>query len=356
LRVRSTRRAIAAIGVAGILIAAAGCGSDDDSSSSSTSAGTSSTAAAAPAGKSIKVGLVTDIGGLNDRSFNSLANQGLTQAEKDLGVQGRVLTSKSNADYIPNLSTLAQQKYDLVIGVGFLMADAVDTVAKKFPDTKFAIIDVDATTLKGKPQNIEGLLFKEQESGYLAGTLAGLYAKDNNITTISSVGGQKIPPVDHYIAGYDAGAKAANPSIKTLNAYSQDFVDQAKCKEIALSQIAQGSGIVFQVAGQCGLGALDAAKEKGKQGIGVDADQAYLGTHILTSAIKKVDTAVVDTVKQVQDDKFTGGSNTTFDVANGGAGIGKVSAAGAKYQPQLDAVTAKLKAGSITVPDTVAGK
>jgi basic membrane protein A len=355
LRVRSTRRAIAAIGVAGILIAAAGCGSDD-SSSSSTSAGTSSTAAAAPAGKSIKVGLVTDIGGLNDRSFNSLANQGLTQAEKDLGIQGRVLTSKSNADYIPNLSTLAQQKYDLVIGVGFLMADAVDTVAKKFPDTKFAIIDVDATTLKGKPTNIEGLLFKEQESGYLAGTLAGLYAKDNNITTISSVGGQKIPPVDHYIAGYDAGAKAANPSIKTLNAYSQDFVDQAKCKEIALSQIAQGSGIVFQVAGQCGLGALDAAKEKGKQGIGVDADQAYLGTHILTSAIKKVDTAVVDTVKQVQDDKFTGGTNTTFDVANGGAGIGKVSAAGAKYQPQLDDVTAKLKAGSITVPDTVAGK
>jgi basic membrane protein A and related proteins len=355
LRVRSTRRAIAAIGVAGILIAAAGCGSDDNSSSS-TSAGTSSTAAAAPAAKSIKVGLVTDIGGLNDRSFNSLANQGLKQAQSDLGVQGRVLTSKSNADYIPNLSTLAQQKYDLVIGVGFLMADAVTTVAKKFPDTKFAIIDVDATTLKGKPTNIEGLLFKEQESGYLAGTLAGLYAKDNNITTISSVGGQKIPPVDHYIAGYDAGAKAANPSIKTLNAYSQDFVDQAKCKEIALSQIAQGSGVVFQVAGQCGLGALDAAKEKSKQGIGVDADQAYLGPFILTSAIKKVDTAVVDTVKQVQTDKFTGGANTTFDVANGGAGIGKVSAAGAKYQPQLDDVTAKLKAGSITVPDTVAGK
>jgi basic membrane protein A len=356
LRVRSTRRAIAAIGVAGILIAAAGCGSDDDSSSSSSSTGTSSTAAAAPAGKAIKVGLVTDIGGLNDRSFNSLANQGLQQAQSTLGITGRVLTSKSNADYIPNLSTLAQQKYDLVIGVGFLMADAITTVAKKFPDTKFAIIDVDATTLKGKPTNIEGLLFKEQESGYLAGTLAGLYAKDNNITTISSVGGQKIPPVDHYIAGYDAGAKAANPSIKTLNAYSQDFVDQAKCKEIALNQIAQGSGVVFQVAGQCGLGALDAAKEKGKQGIGVDADQAYLGPFILTSAIKKVDTAVVDTVKQVQGDTYTGGANTTFDVKNGGAGIGKVSAAGAKYQPQLDDITAKLKAGSITVPDTVAGK
>jgi basic membrane protein A len=350
VRARSTRRAIAAIGVAGLLVAAAGCGSNNNSSSSSSTAGTS---AAAPAKKAIKVGLVTDIGGLNDRSFNTLANQGLEQAKSQLGVTGRVLTSKSNADYVPNLSTLAQQKYDLVIGVGFLMADAMDTVAKKFPNTKFAIIDVDATGLKGKPTNVEGLLFKEQESGYLAGTLAALYAKDNNITTISSVGGQKIPPVDHYIAGYEAGAKAANPSIKTLHAYSQDFVDQAKCKEIALSQIARGSGVVFQVAGQCGLGALDAAKQKSKQGIGVDADQSYLGPYILTSAIKKVDTSVLDTVKQVQDDKYTGGANTTFDVKNKGAGIGKVSAAGAKYQPQLDDVTAKLAAGSITVPDTV---
>jgi basic membrane protein A and related proteins len=351
VRARSTRRAIAALGAAGILIVAAGCGSDDNNSSSS--GGTTSTAAAAPAAKKIKVGLVTDIGGLNDRSFNALANKGLQTAQSTLGVDGRVLTSKSNADYIPNLSTLAQQKYDLVIGVGFLMADAVGTVAKKFPGTKFAIIDVDAATLKGKPQNVEGLLFKEQQSGYLAGYLAGLYAKDNNITTISSVGGQKIPPVDHYIAGYQAGAKAADPSIKTLNAYSQDFVDQAKCKEIALSQIARGSGIVFQVAGQCGLGALDAAKEKGKQGIGVDADQSYLGAHILTSAIKKVDVAVLDTIKQVQDDKFTGGVTTTFEVANNGTGLGKISAAGAKYQSQIDDVTAKLKDNSLEPPDTV---
>ncbi|HEV7753227.1 MAG TPA: BMP family ABC transporter substrate-binding protein [Baekduia sp.] len=350
MRARSTRRAIAAIGVAGLLVAAAGCGSNNNSSSTSSGTGTT---AAAPAKKAIKVGLVTDIGGLNDRSFNTLANQGLEQSKSELGITGRVLTSKSNADYVPNLSTLAQQKFDLVIGVGFLMADAMDTVAKKFPNTKFAIIDVDATGLKGKPTNVEGLLFKEQESGYLAGTLAGLYAKDNNITTISSVGGQKIPPVDHYIAGYEAGAKAANPSIKTLHAYSQDFVDQAKCKEIALSQIARGSGVVFQVAGQCGLGALDAAKQKGKQGIGVDADQAYLGPFILTSAIKKVDTSVFDTVKQVQDDKYTGGADTTFDVKNKGAGIGKIGPAGTKYQPQIDDVTAKLAAGSITVPDTV---
>src|SRR6185369_92463 len=239
------------------------------------------------------------------------------------------------ADYVPNLSTLAQQKYDLVIGVGFLMADAIGTVAKKFPDTKFAIIDVDATGLKGKPTNVQGLLFKEQQSGYLAGYLAGLYAKDNNITTISSVGGQKIPPVDHYIAGYQAGAKAANPGIKTLNGYSQDFVDQAKCKEIALNQIAQGSQVVFQVAGQCGLGALDAAKEKSVQGIGVDADQGYLGSYILTSAQKKVDVSVFDTAKAVQDGSFKGGEDQVFDLKSDGVGLGKLNADGQKYADQV---------------------
>jgi len=339
--------------MAGILIAAAGCGSDDNSSTSTSAAAGTTSTAAAPAAKSIKVGLVTDIGGLNDRSFNALANKGLGDAKSQLGVTTRVLTSKSNADYVPNLSTLAQQKYDLVIGVGFLMADAIGTVAKKFPDTKFAIIDVDATTLKGKPTNIEGLLFKEQQSGYLAGYLAGLYAKDNNIKTISSVGGQKIPPVDHYIAGYQAGAKAADPGIKTLNGYSQDFVDQAKCKEIALNQIDQGSQVVFAVAGQCGLGALDAAKGKGAQGIGVDADQAYLGPQVLTSAIKKVDVAVFDTVKAAQGNAFKGGTNQTFDLTNNGAGIGKISSTGAKYQSQVQAVQKKVASGSISVPDAV---
>jgi basic membrane protein A len=344
-------RSLAAVGLVGLSIVAAGCGSDDSSTSSGTASTT--TAAEAPKGPAIKVGLVTDIGGLNDRSFNALANKGLEDAKSKLGITGRVLTSKSNADYVPNLSTLAQQKYDLIIGVGFLMADAVDKVAVKYPDAKFAIIDVDQTSLKGKPANVEGLLFKEQEGGYLAGYLAALYAKDNKITTISSVGGQKIPPVDHYIAGYQAGAKAAYPAIKTLNGYSQDFVDQSKCKELALNQIAQGSGVVFQVAGQCGLGALDAAKEKSKLGIGVDADQAYLGAQVLTSATKKVDVAVYDTIEDVQKDAFKAGTNTVFDLKTDGVGIGKISADGTKYQAQIDKVAKDITDGTIVVPDAV---
>jgi basic membrane protein A len=354
------RRPLHLIGLALLVATAltvAACGSSNKSSSSSSNSSSSaSTATATPAGKKIKVGLVTDIGGLNDRSFNQLANQGLMQSEKDLGIQGRVLPSKSNSDYIPNLSTLAQQGYDLVIGVGFLMADAMDTVASKFPNTKFAIIDVDATTLKHKPTNVTGLLFKEQEAGYLAGYMAGLYMKDNggSSPTIGSVGGQKIPPVDHYIAGYQAGAKAADPSIKTLNAYSQDFVDQAKCKEAALNQIQQGAKVVFQVAGQCGLGVLDAAKEKSVQGIGVDADQSYLGPQVFTSAEKKVDVAVETAIKSAQAGSITGGQNVTFDLQNNGVGIGKTNTAGAKYQSQVDAVAAKIKSGEITdIPDTV---
>ena len=240
---------------------------------------------------------MTDIGGLNDHGFNHLAYVGLQRAEQQLGIKGRVLTSSSGADYLPNLTTLARQGYNLVIPVGFLMADATDTVAKAFPTTKFAMVDSDATAEKGNPKNIEGLLFEEQQAGYLAGYLAGLYAKEHSYKVISSVGGQKIPPVDHYIAGYQAGAKAADPGIQTLNGYSQDFTDQTKCKEVALNQIAQGSKVVFQVAGGCGLGALSAAQGKGLQGIGVDADQAYLGSYILTSAEKKVDVAVFNAIK-----------------------------------------------------------
>jgi basic membrane protein A len=334
--------------LAALALGIAACGGDDDDS------GGGGGGASKDTGKSIKAGVVTDIGGLNDRSFNFLANKGLEDAESKLGTQGRVLISKSNGDYVPNLSTLAQQQFDLVVPVGFLMADATNTVAGKFPNVNFAIIDYPAAELKDKPKNVQGLLFKEQEAGYLAGYLAGLWAKDNDAKVVSTVGGQDVPPVQHYIAGYQAGAKAAFPGVKALNAYSQDFVDQAKCKEIALDQIAQGSKVVFQVAGQCGLGALDAAKEKGVQGIGVDADQAYLGDHILTSAVKKVDVAVFDAIKRAQAGSFKGGSDIIFTVKNDGVGIGKIGPAGTKYTDQVKKVQDQIAAGEIKdIPDTV---
>jgi basic membrane protein A and related proteins len=329
------------------------CGSDDSSSKSSSSSGSSAT----PAKKKIRIGMVTDIGGLNDRGFNALAYKGLQQAKSQLGADIRVVTSKSNADYVPNLSSLARQKYDLVIGVGFLMGDSVAKVAKAFPQTNFAIIDFPASALKGKPTNVRGLLFKENEAGYLVGTMAGLYAKKaGGDQIVSAVGGQKVPAVDSYSAGYEAGAKKANPGIKTPFAYSQDFVDQAKCKEIALNQIEQGSQVVFAVAGQCGLGALDAAKEKNVQSIGVDADQGYVNGNVMTSALKKVDVAVFDTAKTLQDGSFKGGEDTVFDVKSGAVGIGRVSKAGLPFLAQTKKVEAQIASGQITDIPTELGK
>ena len=286
---------------------------------------------AAPA--TFKVALVTDIGGLDDRSFNFLANQGLQRAKKNLKVEGRVFISKSDRDYIPNLSTAARQGYNLVISVGFLMGDATSAVAKRFPKTKFAIIDNSGAMkdLKTKTTNVRGLLFKEQEAGYLVGYLAArqVVAKPfNGQTKLGAVGGLKIPPVDRFIAGYYAGAKKASAKVTVTHAYSQDFVDQAKCKEHALSQIADGAGAVFQVAGQCGLGVLSAAKEKGVFGIGVDADQGYLGPHVMTSATKKVDVAVYKSIEAAKKSgaNFRTNFNAIFTVANGGVGYGKISA------------------------------
>jgi basic membrane protein A len=345
-------RRVAVLGLASLAFAAAGCGEDEEEPAAGGATESTATEAEKPA---IKVGLVTDIGGLNDRSFNTLANKGLEDAKKQLGVEGRVITSQRNSDYVPNLSSLAQQKYDLVLGVGFLMSEAMDTVAKRFPDTNFAIVDFSAPGLPSKPKNVRGLLFKEAEAGYLAGFLAGKVAEKEGFDTVSSVGGQKIPPVDAYIAGYQAGAEAANPGIKTLNGYSQDFVDQAKCKELGLSQIQRGSGVVFQVAGQCGLGALDAAKERDKLGIGVDADQSFLGEHILTSAQKKVDVSVFETIKSVQDGAFKGGEDQIFDVKSEGVGLGKMNAAGTEFEAEVTEVQEQIAAGEIDIPTTVEG-
>jgi basic membrane protein A and related proteins len=321
----------------------AACGSDDESSSSNEPAATSEPE------KKAKIGLVTDIGGLNDRSFNEAAYKGLKRAESELGVEIRAITSTKNSDYVPNLSTLARQQYDLVIANGFLMGEATEKVANSFPQTNFAIIDYPQSAMKSKPKNVVGLLFKENEAGYLVGYMAGLYLKDKGgDQVISAVGGQQVPAVDAYIAGYQKGATDANPKVKTQYAYSDTFTDAAKCKELALNQIAEGSQVVFAVAGGCGLGALDAAKEEGVQGIGVDADQAYLGGQIMTSALKKVDDAVFSAAQQVQDGSFAPGKDTVFDAKSGGVGFGKTNDVGAKYADKVSAVLEQIKSGEIS--------
>jgi basic membrane protein A len=283
--------------VLAVAIVAAGCGSATKKSPSAHQTPTTETKTSGSArGASFTVGLNTDTGGLNDRGFNHLAYLGLLQAANKLGVKYKVTQSASPADYIPNLASLARAGDGLVIGVGFTEIQAVEAVAKQYPKTHFAVVDV-ANADEGGLKNVQGLLFKEQEVGYLAGYAAALAAKDRGAKVVSSVGGEKQPPDDRYIPGNQARATAAVPGIRTINGYAQDFTNQAKCKEVALNQIAAGSVVVFQVAGGCGLGALDAAKEKGVWGIGVDADQGYLGSWVATSALKRVDVAVYNAIQ-----------------------------------------------------------
>lgn len=357
---RQPRVRLLSVGV-GLMLAVfmAACGSTP-----STSGGTT---------KTYKVGLVTDTGGLNDKSFNHLAALGLSKAastgnicssltcQGQLGVQGDVVESHANADYVPNLTNYAQKSYDLVIGVGFLMAESIGTVSGQFPNIHFAIIDGTGSDAKGndlKHSNVAGLLFKEQDAGALVGTIAGVLEKDGadpkKTHTIGSIGGIKIPPVDHYIAGYQWAAKMADPGLKTpLNGYSNDFADPTKCAGIADDQIAHGADILFQVAGGCGNGVLTEAGKKGVYSIGVDADQKAVDMSVIASALKRVDVATFDAIKTVHDGTFKGGI-TTFGLANDGVGYQADNLTmPADVQAALTDIIAKIKSGALTPPDTV---
>jgi basic membrane protein A len=307
----------------------------------------------------IKAGLVSDVGRFNDKGFNQFQLAGLKRAKSLGGVTTQAIESRSAGDYVPNFATLARQHFDVIIGAGFLLADAESTVAKKFPDTHFAITDYSVhappfADKKGKvlTKNVSGLTYATQENSYLVGCLAALMTKKDGAKHIISVtAGVKIPPVDSFIAGYLAGAAKCVPGTRTLIGYSQTFTQQDKCKSIALNQISAGSHVVFNVAGPCGLGALEAAKEQGVWGVGVDVDQAYLGSHILTSAVKRVDQGVYLTVKAAKDGTLAGGTDLTFSLKNNGVALGKMSAkVPAAYKARLNALKAQIVSGKIKPP------
>ena len=317
-----------------------------------------SSASARTAAKQLKIGLVADTSGLKDKSFNQLVDQGMQQFAKQTGAKYTARESQTATDYVPNLQYFAEQGYDYVVANGYTMEKALDQVAGQFPKTHFAIID-DSYKYSGSHPNVLGLLFREQQAGYLAGYLAGLaettkgFARTNSKNVVSSVGGMKQPPVDRYIAGFQAGVKASDPKAKVLNGYSGSFDAADKCRSVANAQINQGSDIVFQVAGGCGLGALGAAKDHGYWGIGVDADQSSLGSYILASAIKRVDTAVIAGAKAVQAGTFKGGRDQTFDAKVNGVGIALTKNVKPAWKTKLNAILAKIKAGTIKIPTTV---
>lgn len=352
-------RRLLAAAVAALALIAAGCGGGDEPSTAPpTTTAATSTGDTGTAQPRLRVGLVIGSGRSDVPSLDLLAREGLQRAQDQLGVAVRVLTSRTVADYRRNLTALARRDYDLVIAVGRQRSAALAAIAARFPAAQFAIVDAGQEDLKRLPANVRGLRFREQEAGYLAGYLAGLVTQHESGSrqVIGSVGGRKIPSVDRYIAGFQAGAKAANPEVTTLNAYANDFDDQAKCKEIALDQIARSARVVFQVAGECGLGALAAAGEKNVRGIGSDVDQRYLGPHVLTSAVKKADVAVFQTVLALREGRYQGGEDVVFDVASGGVGLGEVASdVPADLVSQVSRIQAEIAAGEIAgIPETVA--
>ena len=327
-----------------LAVGATSCGGDDDEGGG---------------GDQISVGLVTDTGGVDDRGFNQFSIAGLEQAESDLDIEQRVYVSNSADDYEPNLQAAVDDGHDLVIAVGFLLAPTTIKVATANPDVSFAGVDHfygepgDPSCTESKTcavDNAVGMQYPSEESGYLAGVVAALTTKSN---TISTVGGIKIPPVDNWIAGFQAGAKATKPAVKTLNAYSNDFNDAAKCKEIALDQIQNGSDVVFQVAGDCGLGALDAACEQNATAIGVDADQAAQGDCVLTSALKPLQESVFGIIDEFTNDQFQGGTNQFFgvqDLPDAKLLAPFTPAASQEIQDAVAEAEAGLKDGSIDPP------
>jgi basic membrane protein A and related proteins len=311
----------------------------------------------------VRVALVTDIGGLNDKGFNTLAGIGLTKAKAKLGanLETRVYITNTDADRTPNLQRAAQDGYQLVIANGVLFGfGPLNTVAPAFKDTKFLGTDVDINAVEGKPANVRGVQFREQEAGCLVGNIAALEAKRlPGPDIISAVGANKVTAIVRFFAGYQFCAKRANKSVKVITQYANDptFNDQAKCKATALSQIARGSRVVFQVAGGCGLGALDAAKQKKVWAIGVDADQGFFGPHVLTSATKHVEVSTYDAIIGFQKNPaaWKSGFNVNYTAKNGGVGYGKLSKAlpkkvAVRYNASSAALLKLMASGKVKPP------
>jgi basic membrane protein A len=316
------------------------------------------TGTAAPQ-QAFRAGLVSDVGRFNDKGFNQNQLTGMKRAARVLKIQYRAIESRSAGDYVPNLASLARQNFNIIIGAGFLMANELKQVADQFPNVKFAITDYD---VKGAPfggttRNVEGLTYATQQNSYLVGCLAARVAAREGRRNIGVVGGVKIPPVDTFLAGYRAGANKCVRGTTVQIGYSQDFIDQAKCKSVATNQIDAGARVIFNVAGPCGLGALDAAKERGRWGIGVDIDQSFLGQHILTSAVKRVDTGVFLAVRGAKTGKgYIRGGNLVFNLKNGGVSVGKISKRARipkAWITQINNLKKQIIAGKIKPPTSV---
>ena len=295
----------------------------------------------------LKIGMITDVAGVNDQSFNQSAWEGLQKSKEELGVEVTYLESKQDSDYAANIETFVDEGVDLILGVGAKLAPAIEEGAGLYPDQKFVIVDEE---LPSDIKNVKSILFNSQEAAYLVGLIAGKMTETNNV---GFIGGMDISPINTYKYGYMAGVKAANPDCEVVVRCANSFNDAALGKSIANQMHKDGVDVIYTAAGAAGTGAIEAAKENGKYAIGVDRDQSDLAPeHVLTSAIKRVDAGVFETVKSYINGTFEGGTTTTYGLEENAVGVPDTTKnlVSQKILDLVEETITKLKNKEITVP------
>lgn len=297
-------------------------------------------------GDKIKVGMVTDTGGVNDGSFNQSSWAGLTRAGEELGIEVKYLESKTDSDYAANIETFLDEDYDLIIGVGYMLATAINDAATAHPEQKFAIID-DSTN--ADLPNVVCLMFEQAQASYLVGYAAGLTTATDNVGFVI---GATTPVMHEFGYGYTAGVLDANPDAIVQLSNANSFADPAQGKSNANAMITNGADVIFHAAGGTGLGVIEACKEANIKAIGVDSDQSSLAPeNIITSALKRVDNASYDVAKSIIDGTFEAGVKV-YDLASAGVDYVASDLLADDVKAALEDVKAKILSGDIVVPKT----
>jgi basic membrane protein A len=302
-------------------------------------------------GKRLKIGLVA---GSEGDPFAPQAVAGLRRAVRELGVTAEVRSPTPREGSVASFTAFAAQRYDLVLGTPLNSAGLV-RVARRFPAVRFATVDLSRSRHRNPPANLSGLVFARQEAGYLAGYLAGLVERRRpGRDAVSAVGGERQPGVDTWVAGYRAGARRAAAGIGFFYAYSHSYTAEEPCAAVASNQIAKGSGVIFNVSGHCGLGALSTAAKKRVWGVGVDVDQSSLGLHILTSAVHHLDVGVFRAIQALKDGRYRNGVDLEFGLREGGVGLGRISRRVPRsLVARVERVRRQIVSGKIVVPATL---
>ena len=298
-----------------------------------------------------KIGMISDTGGVNDESFNQSTWEGLQQAQEKYGkdkVQVKYVESSQEADYTPNIETFVEEDLDLIIGVGYKMAGAIEEASKNYPDVQFAIID---HSYEKQPENVTSLIYEDNTAAYLAGLVAAKKTETNNVAFI---GGIKSATLDKFEYGFRAGVKAANPDCEISVRYANSFSDAALAKSIANQMHKDGVDVIYTAAGAAGTGAIEAAKENKKMAIGVDIDQNPLAPeNVISSTVKNINVSIVNLVGEILEDNYQGGQVIVNTLASGGVGLSDTTKdhVSKDILDYVNEQAGKIKSGEIVVPE-----